>query len=144
MSLVGWNWICCREDGKWGGKWYFGGSFGTNWGSLFIWSIDYIESFKVFYLNVAGHVLGCLTVSEGGPCSTAVDVKLILQGALLANAHSIILAHNHPSGNLQPSSPDKFMTEKIGKALSVMDMKLLDHLIVTRDGYFSFVDEGVM
>jgi DNA repair protein RadC len=107
-------------------------------------TIDYRESFKVFYLNVAGHVLGCLTVSEGGPCSTAVDVKLILQGALLANAHSVILAHNHPSGNLQPSTSDKFMTEKVEKALSIMDMKLLDHLIVTRGGYFSFVDEGVM
>ena len=105
--------------------------------------IDYWESFKAFYMNTAGHLLGCLIVSEGGPCSTAVDVKLILQGALLANAHSVILVHNHPSGNLQPSAPDKFMTEKVEKALSIMDMKLLDHLIVTR-GYFSFVDEGVM
>lgn len=96
--------------------------------------IDYWESFKAFYMNTAGHLLGCLIVSEGGPCSTAVDVKLILQGALLTNA----------SGNLQPSAPDKFMTEKIGEALSVMDMKLLDHLIVTRESYFSFVDEGVM
>ena len=54
------------------------------------------------------------------------------------------MAHNHPSGNLQPSTPDKFMTEKVEKALSIMDMKFLDHLIVTRGGYFSFVDEGVM
>lgn len=107
-------------------------------------TIDYRESFKVFYMNVAGHLLGCLTVSEGGPCSTAVDVKLILQGALLTNAHGVIMAHNHPSGNLQPSTPDKFMTEKVEKALQIMDMKLLDHLIVTRGGYFSFVDEGVM
>lgn len=95
-------------------------------------------------MNVAGHMLGCLTVSEGGPCSTAVDVKLILQGALLTNAHGVILAHNHPSGNLQPSAPDKAMTKKIEKALLTMDMRLLDHLIVTRDGYFSFIDEGVM
>ena len=91
-------------------------------------------------MNVAGHMLGCLTVSEGGSCSTAVDVKLILQGALLTNAH----AHNHPSGNLQPSAPDKAMTKKIEKALLTMDMRLLDHLIVTRDGYFSFIDEGVI
>lgn len=107
-------------------------------------TIDYRESFKAFYMNTAGHLLGCLTVSEGGPCSTAVDVKLILQGALLTNASGVILAHNHPSGNLQPSSPDKAMTKKIEKALLTMDMRLLDHLIVTRDGYFSFIDEGVM
>ena len=62
--------------------------------------IDYWESFKAFYMNTAGHLLGCLIVSEGGPCSTAVDVKLILQGALLINVSGIILAHNHPSGNL--------------------------------------------
>ena len=135
---------CCREEGKWSEKWYFGGSFGTNLRPLFIWSNDYRECSKAFYMNVAGHMLGCLTVSEGGPCSIAVDVKLILQGALLTNAHGVILAHNHPSGNLQPSTPDKFMTEKVEKALSIMDMKLLDHLIVTRGGYFSFVDEGVM
>lgn len=75
-------------------------------------TIDYRESFKVIYMNRSNHVLGCLTVSEGGPCSTAVDVKLILQGALLTNASGVILAHNHPSWNLKPSEPDKIMTEK--------------------------------
>lgn len=95
-------------------------------------------------MNVAGHMLGCLTVSEGGPCSTAVDVKLILQGALLTNAHGVILVHNHPSGNLQPSTPNKVMTDKIRQALTVMDINLLDHLIITRENYFSFIDEGVM
>ena len=95
-------------------------------------------------MNRSNHVLGCLTVSEGGPCSTTVDVKLILQGALLTNASGVILAHNHPSGNLKPSEPDKIMTERIRKALTVMEVNLLDHLIVTRESYFSFVDEGVM
>ena len=95
-------------------------------------------------MNRSNHVLGCLTVSEGGPYSTAVDVKLILQGALLTNASGVILAHNHPSGNLKPSEPDKIMTERIRKALTVMEVNLLDHLIVTRESYFSFVDEGVM
>ncbi len=107
-------------------------------------TIDYRESFKVIYMNRSNHVLGCLTVSEGGPCSTAVDVKLILQGALLTNASGVILAHNHPSGNLKPSEPDKIMTERIRKALTVMEVNLLDHLIVTKESYFSFVDEGVM
>ena len=107
-------------------------------------TIDYRESFKALFTNKAGHTLGCLTISEGGPCSTAVDVKLILQGALLMNACGVILAHNHPSGNLHPSAPDKVMTEKIGKALDTMDIKLLDHLIVTRDGYFSFADEDLI
>ena len=107
-------------------------------------TIDYRESFKALFTNKAGHTLGCLTISEGGPCCTAVDVKLILQGALLMNACGVILAHNHPSGNLHPSAPDKVMTEKIGKALDTMDIKLLDHLIVTRDGYFSFADEDLI
>ena len=107
-------------------------------------TIDYRESFKVIYMNRSNHVLGCLTVSEGGPYSTAVDVKLILQGALLTNASGVILAHNHPSGNLKPSEPDKIMTERIRKALTVMEVNLLDHLIVTRESYFSFIDEGVM
>lgn len=83
-------------------------------------------------------------MSEGGPCSTSVDVKLILQGALLNNATWVILAHNHPCGNLKPTEPDKFITEKIKKALTVMDLNLLDHLIVTMESYFSFADEGVM
>lgn len=95
-------------------------------------TIDYRESFKALFTNKAGHTLGCLTISEGGPCCTAVDVKLILQGALLMNACGVILAHNHPSGNLHPS------------ALDTMDIKLLDHLIVTRDGYFSFANEDLI
>ena len=88
-------------------------------------TIDYRESFKVIYMNRSNHVLVCLTVSEGGPCSTAVDVKLILQGALLTNASGVILAHNHPSGNLKPSEPDKIMTERIRKTLTVTISVLL-------------------
>lgn len=88
-------------------------------------------------MDRAGHVLGCLTISECGPCSTAVDVKLILQGTLLTNASGVVLAHNHPSGDLKPSTPDKVMTEKINKALAAMDFKLLDHLIVTALGCFT-------
>ena len=107
-------------------------------------TIDYRESFKALYMDKSGNVLGCLTVSDGGLCSTAVDVRLILQGALLLNATGVILAHNHPSGNLKPSTPDKVMTDKIRQALTVMDINLLDHLIVTRESYYSFADDGVM
>lgn len=67
-----------------------------------------------------------------------------VQEVLLTNESGVILAHNHPSGNLKPSEPDKIMTERIRKALTVMEVNLLDHLIVTRESYFSFVDEGVM
>ena len=67
-----------------------------------------------------------------------------LQEALLINVNGVILAHNHPSGNLKPSELDKIMTERIRKALTVMEVNLLDHLIVTRESYFSFIDEGVM
>ena len=105
-------------------------------------TIDYTETFKVLYLNQANHVLGYKIVSEGGITSTYSDIRTIMQGALLTNASGVILAHNHPSGNLKPSEPDKIMTEKIKKALTAMDTRLLDHLIVTRESYFSFTDEG--
>lgn len=106
-------------------------------------TIDFRESFKALYLNRANHIIGCLTISEGGSCSTAVDIKLILQGALLSNAACIILAHNHPSGNLTPSKNDINMTHKISKAADIMEIKVVDHIILTSEGYFSFADEGV-
>ena len=105
-------------------------------------TLDYIETFKVLYLNQNNHVLGCRTISEGGLASTCCDVRTILQGALLANAVGIILAHNHPSGNVTPSLLDIKTTNQITKAAKLLDIQVLDHIIYTRETYFSFADDG--
>ena len=82
------------------------------------------------------------TVSEGGLTETSVDVRLILQGALLTNATQIILAHNHPSGNLKPSSQDDMLTKRVQKACEIMRVGFTDHLILSPEGYYSYRDEG--
>ena len=105
-------------------------------------TLDYIETFKVLYLNQNNHVLGCRTISEGGLTSTQSDVRTILQGALLTNAVAIILAHNHPSGNVKPSTEDINTTAKITKAAKLLDISVLDHIIYTRENCYSFADDG--
>ena len=105
-------------------------------------TLDYIETFKVLYLNQNNHVLGCRTISEGGLASTCSDVRTILQGALLANAVGIILAHNHPSGNVTPSLSDIKTTNQITKAAKLLDIQVLDHIIYTRENCYSFADDG--
>ena len=105
-------------------------------------TLDYIETFKVLYLNQNNHVLGCRTISEGGLASTCCDVRTILQGALLANAVGIILAHNHPSGNVTPSLSDIKTTNQITKAAKLLDIQVLDHIIYTRENCYSFADDG--
>ena len=104
--------------------------------------IDYRESFKVAYLNRANKVIGIQTVSMGGTSVTVVDVKLIFSGALLSNASSVILCHNHPSGNLKPSIPDDEITKKIVEAGKLLDIRVLDHVIITRTDYYSYNDNG--
>jgi DNA repair protein RadC len=89
-------------------------------------------------------VLGIYPISRGGTTGTVVDVKLVFSVALKCNASSIIISHNHPSGNLNPSESDKVMTEKLRKAGDYLDIKLLDHIIVTKHGFFSFADEGLI
>ena len=106
--------------------------------------MDYRESFFALYLNQANRVLGIKKISECGISSTLVDVRIILQAALLCNASAIIVAHNHPSGNLKPSSSDIKMTSQIKEACKVMSMSLLDHVILTSDSHFSFVDNGMI
>lgn len=103
--------------------------------------IDYRESFKVAYLNRANKVLGIHTISTGGTVATVVDKKIIFSGALLANAISIILCHNHPSGTLKPSFQDDFLTREIVEAGKILDIKVLDHVIVTSKGHYSYNDE---
>jgi DNA repair protein RadC len=105
-------------------------------------TIDYTETFRVIYLNHANHVLGCRTISEGGLNSTNCDVRTILQGALLTNAVAIILAHNHPSGNVKPSTEDIKSTAQITKAAKLLDIMVLDHIIYTRENCYSFADDG--
>jgi len=106
--------------------------------------IELKESCKVLLLNQANKVLGVMCVSEGGITGTIVDVKLILQAAILSNASGIILCHNHPSGNLTVSAQDDFITSRLKKACEIMDISLLDHLIIVPEEnlYYSYADEG--
>lgn len=105
-------------------------------------TIDYRETFIVLYLNKANQMLGYSVVSQGGTASTVVDTKMIMQTALLANASNILLAHNHPSGNLRPSIEDKKLTDRITNAGKLFDIRTIDHLIVTNESYYSFSDNG--
>ncbi len=98
-------------------------------------TLEYKEFLKLVLLNKANRVLGITTISEGGMDSTVVDIRLILQTALLAHATAIILAHNHPSGEWMPSRHDDMITKKIKEATGVVDILLHDHIIVTREGY---------
>lgn len=114
---------------------------------LSIWdsnAIEYKEEFKILLLNQSNKVLGAVNISHGGVSSTVVDAKIVFGAALKANASFIILAHNHPSGNLTPSEPDKRLTQKLKQAGEFLDIKILDHIILTKEGYYSFADEGML
>lgn len=104
--------------------------------------MDYRESFFALYLNQANRVLGIKKISESGISSTIVDVRIIMQTALLCNASGIILAHNHPSGNLKPSQEDLNITQKIKEASQFLNIQLLDHCILSSTAYISFADDG--
>ncbi len=103
-----------------------------------------LEEFKVAYLNQARQIVGIYNVSSGGIHSTSVDSRLILKAGLDLCATSMIICHNHPSGNLQPSECDRIVTEKIKLAGINQDIKLIDHLIITPYSYLSFADEGIL
>ena len=103
------------------------------------------EHFVVLYLNRANRVLGCYKVSTGGLTGTVADVRLILSVALKCAATGIILSHNHPSGNLNPSSQDIALTQKIKDAALFMDISVHDHIILNGEGgFYSMTDEGVI
>jgi len=102
------------------------------------------EVFAVIFLNQANKIIHFEIISKGGITGTVADPRIILRLALGFGAVSIILCHNHPSGNLNPSNADKAITKKIGDAASLMDIKLLDHIIVSDEGYFSFMEEGLL
>lgn len=102
------------------------------------------EEFWVVYLNNSNTVLDKYQISKGGLVSALVDIRLIYKKALELAAVGIILIHNHPSGKLSPSTSDIQLTEKIKKAGVALDIKVLDHLIITEKDYFSFADEGML
>lgn len=107
-------------------------------------TIELNECFKVLLLNNSNIVKGIYEVSSGGITGTVVDVRMLFAVALKTLSTSIIIAHNHPSGNLNPSEADKSLTKKIQKGSQFLDIKLLDHLIIVPSGsYFSFCDEGI-
>ena len=110
-----------------------------------IWKeIDYRESFAVLLLSRANKILGIRWISAGGTNSTLVDIKMIFQAALKANSVAIIAAHNHPSGQLYPSDADTKLTRKIRDAGNFLDITLLDHIILSSEGYYSMADEGLI
>jgi DNA repair protein RadC len=102
------------------------------------------EEFKVLLLNRRNKVLGVYNASVGGIGGTVADPKLILAAALRAGASSLVLSHNHPSGDTKPSRADEILTERIKMGAALFDISVLDHLIITVEGYFSFSDEGLL
>lgn len=102
------------------------------------------EEFWIIYLNNSNKVIDKLQLSKGGITGTLVDVRLVMKKAIEVGATSIILSHNHPSGNLSPSTADKNLTTKLKTAGESLDIKILDHVIVTEKSYFSFADEGLL
>lgn len=103
------------------------------------------EQFVIIYLNNSNVVIGSCNAFTGGHTGTVVDIKIIVATALKLMATSVIICHNHPSGNTKPSNQDITLTKKIKSALEFMDMKLIDHIIVTPfDTYSSFIQEGLL
>lgn len=112
-----------------------------------IWKEDCINTYECFfalYLNRANDAISWHKISQGGIAGTVIDTKLILKGAIECTASSIIVAHNHPSGNTQPSDADIKITKRIKESAALMDIKLLDHVILTDASYLSFADEGLI
>lgn len=111
------------------------------------WSNDRIElqeEFKVLLMNRGNQVLGIYPLSKGGVASTIVDAKLLFSVTLKCNASSIILAHNHPSGNLIPSNRDIELTKKLISASKFLDIQILDHLVISKGGFYSLADKEDM
>lgn len=106
--------------------------------------IEFVEQFKILLLNRANKVLGVYEVSTGGICGTVADKRLIFAAALKSNCVNLMLCHNHPSSNLKPSRADDELTAKIAEAGRFLDIKVMDHLIICKDGYYSYADEEVL
>jgi DNA repair protein RadC len=102
------------------------------------------EELWVIYLNQSSRILGVAQINKGGIASTEVDVRIVLQQAVVKKSTQIILCHNHPSGSIRPSKADIQLTEKTRKAANLLDVILVDHIIIHRERYFSFVEEGIL
>ncbi|MDD7887858.1 JAB domain-containing protein [Flavivirga sp. 57AJ16] len=114
--------------------------FRENWDDL---TINLAEEFKIMLLDRNNRCMGIVPISKGGVSGTVVDPKLIFASALKARACAIILGHNHPSGNTKHSRADKEITDKLVQGGQYLDLKVLDHIIVTDENYLSFADEGL-
>lgn len=113
----------------------------SNWSE----AIELFEEFYILLLDRANRVMGRYLVSQGGMSGTVVDAKLVFAAAIKGKASSIILAHNHPSGNLRPSQADIDLTRKLKEGGALLDIPVLDHLILSPEGgYYSFADEGMI
>jgi DNA repair protein RadC len=104
--------------------------------------IELVEQFKVLLVDRTHKIIGICTISIGGTTGTVVDPKLIFATALKANAHGMILCHNHPSGTVVPSTADQTLTDKLVAGGKLLDIAILDHLIISREACYSFADEG--
>ena len=102
------------------------------------------EQFAALFFNQAKRMIGWKVLSTGTMTKCIVDIKLLASLALQCMCTDVIITHNHPSGNLNPSACDKTLTQTIKDALKLIDVTLIDHLIITNDGYYSFSDEGIM
>ena len=101
-----------------------------------------VEELWAIYMNMVSRIVKMKRISVGGIAQTLVDIRILLKEALLCNAVAMTICHNHPSGNVRPSSADDQLTEKISKACKTMDIRFLDHLIIADDTYYSYADEG--
>jgi DNA repair protein RadC len=102
------------------------------------------ETFIAIMLNRANNTTGFRVIGQGGIAGVVVDIRQIAVSALMTNASAVIVAHNHPSGNTKPSKADLSLTKKLKDALHLLDISLLDHLILTKETYLSFADEGLL
>lgn len=107
-------------------------------------NLEYKEMFYALYLNSSGEILAVHKISEGTTNNVQVDIKFILQGAIMTNATNLIVCHNHPGGSTKPSQADIKITEDIQKAADLFNIKLLDSVIITTTNYCSFVEDGIL
>lgn len=106
--------------------------------------LEMLEQVKVIFLNRSNKQIGIYNLAKGGITGCVVDIRIILSIALKTLATGVILIHNHPSGNLKPSLADKKITSELKKACDILNITLVDHLIVTKTGFYSFADEGLL